>query len=219
VNGKRFPQRRPAWGPAIQSLALALLVAAGCTAWSAGRHSGLPVDELRVIESFLLDEYRDIASRRPVLILATTDSTVPEDFELDPGPKPDGMSDEAWRDFVEHLALSEPPTPPGLRQVNREIHSLAALRLAPGFRLHGSPEFHRAYGSERRFLRMVADLGGREPLVLAFSRPWIAPGGEEAYLVEHVHSTWSGCGGINIYRFTRTGDSWIPELVRVASFW
>ncbi|GMU64950.1 MAG: hypothetical protein AMXMBFR36_12240 [Acidobacteriota bacterium] len=172
-----------------------------------------------MIESFLLDEYMAIASRRPVLVLATTDSTVPDDFELDPGPKPDGMSDEAWRELTEQIAHSNPPTPRELRQTNRETYSLAGLRLAPGFRLHGSHDFHRAYGSERRFRRMVADLGGTEPLVLAFSRPWIAPGGEEAHLVEHVHSTWSGCGGVNLYRLTRSGDSWVPELERVAEFW
>ena len=172
-----------------------------------------------MIQSFLLDEYQDIASRRPVLVLATTDSTVPDDFEADLGPKPDGMSDEAWREFTEEFARANSPTARELRQVNREPHSLADLPLGPGFRLQDSREFHRAYGSERRFRRMVEDLGGTEPLVLAFSRPWIAPGGEEAYLVEHVHSTWSGCGGINIYRFTRTDASWIPELVRVASFW
>lgn len=172
-----------------------------------------------MIESFLNNEYRDIASRRPVLVLATTDSMVPEDSELDPGPKPDGMSDEAWREFTETLASSNPPTPRELRQANRDSHSLAGLPLGPGFRLHDSRKFHRAYGSDRRFRRMVAALGGTEPLVLAFSRPWIAPGGEEAHLVEHAYSTWSGCGGVNLYRFTRTGDSWIPELVRVAVFW
>ena len=161
-------------------VAVLLAIVTGCahrmpvvSARSVMPAEALTPDEVRVVAALLNDEARQFAQHRPILILTPTDSRLPRYRDLAPA------------------ALDR------LRIANDKPASLSGIPLPAGAVLFPAEEFARATRSHRDFQRLVRRFGGVEPLVLRVSRPVVADG--KGLVALHINSTWSGCGGINLY--------------------
>jgi hypothetical protein len=132
------------------------------------------------------------------------DESVPE--------RPSDISPGTWAEIWR-------PLPTSLREANRNEYDLSGVPLPSGVTLYPKAKFEREYKSPRSFLALVRRLGGLEPLVLSVSRPAPRERGDGAWVVLHVLSTWSGCGGVNQYRMSHAEGRWVVELEKVLVFW
>jgi uncharacterized protein YceK len=170
----------------------------------------LPDVERDVISALLFEEARHPEKPRPILILNPTDPWMPAD---EPTPeRPADVPPDVWAEIYR-------PLPPSLREVNRVPYDLGNVALPPGAVLYPRAQFDREYKSRRSFRSLVRRLGGVEPLVLSVSRPAIHDDRQSASVLLHVLSTWSGCGGVDEFAASRSGDGWVVDLGRVLVVW
>jgi len=171
--------------------------------------SELSEEERSVVDALLSEEARHPERPRPILVLTPTDPWLPPDTRIE---RPKDISNEEWQRLGEQFEV-----PLQLRQANRSAYDLTGVVLPAGVRLYARERFEGENRSQHRFHALVGRLGGVEPLVLAVSRPVIV--GDTALIVEHVHATWSGCGGINLFEAKRTGGTWHTSLKSVLAMW
>jgi hypothetical protein len=169
----------------------------------------LEAEERRIISALLQQEATHPARPRPILVLTPTDPWLPANNESKDAALHDGDRDQ----FDEHVEETKAALE-DLRRLNRSTASLRDIALPKGAVLFSAAEYKRVSASKREFRRFVRQLGGVEPLVLSVSRP--ASGPNDSFVVLHVHSTWSGCGGVNLYRVSAANH---VELAQVLVFW
>lgn len=190
-------------------LAIAALSVAGCA--SLYQPLPLPEPENEIVSALLLREAKHAERPRPILVLATTDPFLPVDFDAE---RPPEISKETWRSMEVGYKL-----PAQFRAANKRKYNISSITLPESARLYSAEAYERNIKSQAAFALFVKDLGGLEPLVLRVSRPWVDPSGERALIVLHVDSTWSGCGGIDLFEATRVGKHWRVELKDVLVVW
>jgi hypothetical protein len=161
----------------------------------------LSTEHRRILDAALVYMSHEFESDRPVFVLTSTDSWMPRPEEMTQ-PRPADIPEEIWEQ------VKTGPFPEGLRDVNKEEYVVGGLRLPPRFRLYGAEAFDKLWESTTDLAALESTLGSRAPLVLSYSRPFVSADGKEAFVVEHVLSSWSGCGGINVLRVKRSSGTW-----------
>ncbi len=184
-----------------------ILLAVGCASAGPRLSPSLTGHERRVLEAVLEYERTNFQSPREVFVLDVTDPWLPtEESVAKKHRRPEGVSPEIW------AQVQLPKFPEGLRRVNTKPYRVEGIGLPPGFRLFDSTRFERAWAPSTTVQEIEASLAKPAPLVLSFSRPYVAQDGGEAFVVEHVLSTWSGCGGINLLRVTQSEGEWSADF-------
>jgi len=189
----------------------ALLIALSCRSTVSEPPIALTEDERALVAALVRDEAASLRKPRPILLLDSTDTSLPPDMSF---PKPDDVPADAWEEmWRDHRLTAE------LRDANLQSYSIGRIDLPSGARLYPREQFHREYTTDEGTDRMLKRLGGVEPLVLEVSRPAISSDGEHASIVVTVYAVWTGCGGTNLYSASRLDGRWRLKLSSVLVFW
>ncbi len=192
-------------------VATAALCISACASVPLGRGAdALSAQESDVVAALLDQEGRHLEKARPILVLSPTDPWVPEDYE--PGDRPTDIPAEVWAQLRRII-------PTELRDANQVTRSLKGVPLPRGVQLYSRAVFEAEYRDADRFAALVRRLGGVEPLVLSVSRPALSRADGKHFVVLHVQSTWSGCGGVNLFAVESTASGWNVELKDVMVVW
>jgi len=106
-----------------------------------------------------------------------------------------------------------------LRAANSQPYDLDGVALPTGVHFYPRGTFEKEYASSKRFKKLVKRLGGVEPLVLSVGRPATAAFYGKPVVTLHVLSTWSGCGGVDLYSAEQGPNGWIIKLENVMVVW
>jgi hypothetical protein len=174
----------------------------------------LTLDEVLVIQAAIkydLDS-SDVETRRPIVLLDRTEKWMPQEpTEKEINEYPEDVRKE-MRDPNNLRNI-----PPGLRQNNKKQFSIASIVLQHPVVLYDASLFEKQYRNKSCCKALVKRFG-KEPYVFSASRPYINRNGTAIVLLTDL-ATWSGCGGLDIYRVVKKDDTWVVQDWDLLIFW
>ena len=193
----------------VVGLCAVLLSACACAQQVQGK-SDLTVGEREIISALLAQEAQHPERPRPILVLTPTDPWLPlkEAQPVRPADIPEKVWEQSFR-----------PIPDELRAANSQAYDLEGVVLPPGVHFYPRETFEKECASNKRFKKLVKRLGGVEPLVISVSRPAAAAFYGKSVVALHIQSTWSGCGGVDLYSAEQGPHGWTVKLENVIVFW